>query len=41
MDQRHPWEIQHGSDYTNTRSPDSGAETFTFFAEAISKWVVL
>jgi hypothetical protein len=36
--QRSPWEIQQWSDYMGTRTPDSDAETITYFAEAVGKF---
>jgi Domain of unknown function (DUF5069) len=36
--QRQPWEIFAWSDYHLRRTPDSDAETFTFFAEAVGKF---
>ncbi len=35
---RQPWEIQQWSDYMDKRGPDSDAETFGFFAEAVGKY---
>lgn len=35
---RQPWEIEQWSDFHNRRGPDSDAETFEYFAEAVSKF---
>lgn len=36
--QRAPWEIEQWSDYMGRRTPDSDAETITYFAEAVGKF---
>jgi hypothetical protein len=38
---RAPWEIQHWSDYMQTRGPDSDAETLGYFAQAVAKFTTV
>jgi hypothetical protein len=35
---RSPWEIQQWSDFQDRRGPDSDAETFAYFSEAVGKF---